>query len=139
MGRAGDRFPLLKSLLERCLSLHAEDRPGASDALGALEGLKADPCSYRPAGHGAGVLADRWFQVGVMDTGLQVFLVNVLKLLLQTAAASDVGSCQQQVSLACVDRKHAIGVPCQGFCFIGCSCLGSLCPLLGMGVVNQRV
>ena len=60
---AGDRFPLLKPLLERCLSLHAEDRLSASEAMRAVESLRADPCAYRPAGRGAGILADRWFQV----------------------------------------------------------------------------
>ena len=63
MAEAGDRSPLIKPLLERCLSLHAEDRPAASQALRAVEGLRADPCAYRPVGHGAGVLADRWFKV----------------------------------------------------------------------------
>ncbi|CAM9339472.1 unnamed protein product [Ectocarpus fasciculatus] len=62
VAEAGDRFSLLKPLLERCLSLHAEDRPAAAEALRALEALRADPCAYRPAGHGAGILADRWFQ-----------------------------------------------------------------------------
>ncbi|CAN0141662.1 unnamed protein product [Pylaiella littoralis] len=62
VAEAGGRSPPLKPLLERCLSLHAEDRPTAAEALRALESLRADPCAYRPAGHGAGVLADRWFQ-----------------------------------------------------------------------------
>ncbi|CAN0536760.1 unnamed protein product, partial [Ectocarpus sp. 12 AP-2014] len=62
VAEAGDRFSLLKPLLERCLSLHAEDRPAAAEALRALEALRADPCAYHPAGHGAGILADRWFQ-----------------------------------------------------------------------------
>lgn len=63
VAEAGNRSPLLKPLLERCLCLHAEDRPSSAEALRALEGLRADPCAYRPAGHGAGVLADRWFKV----------------------------------------------------------------------------
>lgn len=66
MADAGQRFPLLKPLLERCLSLHGEDRPSSAEALRALEGLRADPCAYRPAGHGGGVLADRWFKVRKM-------------------------------------------------------------------------
>ena len=64
MARAGARFPVLKLLLERCLSLHAEDRPTAVDVLCSLEAIREDPCAYSPAGHGGGVLADRWFQVG---------------------------------------------------------------------------
>ncbi|CBJ30261.1 conserved unknown protein [Ectocarpus siliculosus] len=64
VAEAGDRFSLLKPLLDRCLSLHAEDRPAAAEALRALEALRADPCAYHPAGHGAGILADRWFQEG---------------------------------------------------------------------------
>lgn len=63
--RASGRCPLLKALLERCLCLHAEDRPTAADAARAVEGLRLDPCAYRPAGHGAGVLADRWFKARV--------------------------------------------------------------------------
>lgn len=63
VAEAGNRSPLLKPLLERCLCLHAEDRPSSAEALRALEGLRADPCVYHPAGHGAGVLADRWFKV----------------------------------------------------------------------------
>lgn len=63
MASAGARFLLLKPLLDRCLSLHAEDRPTAAEAMRALERLRGDPCVYRPAGHGAGVLADRWFKV----------------------------------------------------------------------------
>ena len=63
VARAGARFPVLKPLLERCLSLHAEDRPTAIDVLRSLEAIREDPCSYSPAGHGGGVLADRWFQV----------------------------------------------------------------------------
>ncbi|CAM9215529.1 unnamed protein product, partial [Laminaria digitata] len=59
---AGARFPVLRSLLERCLSLHAEDRPAAVDVLRSLEAIREDPCAYSPAGHGGGVLADRWFQ-----------------------------------------------------------------------------
>ncbi|CAM9797702.1 unnamed protein product [Ascophyllum nodosum] len=76
---AGDRFPLLKPLLERCLSLHAEDRLSASEAMRAVESLRADPCAYRPAGHGAGILADRWFQeeqkerCRVLDARLHVY------------------------------------------------------------------
>lgn len=66
MAEAGERSPLLKPLLERCLSLHAEDRPAADEALRSLESLRADPCAYHPAGHGAGILADRWFQVRVI-------------------------------------------------------------------------
>lgn len=63
VAEAGHHSPLLRPLLERCLSLHAEDRPSSTEALRALEGLRADPCAYLPAGHGAGVLADRWFKV----------------------------------------------------------------------------
>lgn len=61
--RAGELIPALKPLVERCLCLHAEDRPTAADAARALENLRGDPCTYQPARHGAGVLADRWFRV----------------------------------------------------------------------------
>ena len=61
---ASARLPVLKPLLERCLSLHAEDRPAAVDVLRSIEAIREDPCAYSPAGHGGGVLADRWFQVG---------------------------------------------------------------------------
>ncbi|CAM9665429.1 unnamed protein product, partial [Scytosiphon promiscuus] len=62
VAEAGSRFSLVKPLLESCLSLHAEDRPAAAEALRSLEVFRADPCAYRPAGHGAGILAERWFQ-----------------------------------------------------------------------------
>ncbi|CAN0341971.1 unnamed protein product, partial [Ectocarpus sp. 12 AP-2014] len=62
VAEAGARFSVLKPLLERCLNLHAEDRPAAAEALRALEVIRADPCAYHPAGHGAGIMADRWFQ-----------------------------------------------------------------------------
>ncbi|CAM9920296.1 unnamed protein product, partial [Hapterophycus canaliculatus] len=59
VAEAGNRFPLVKPLLESCLNLHAEDRPAAAEALCSLESLRADPCAYRPAEHGAGIPADR--------------------------------------------------------------------------------
>lgn len=75
VAEAGNRSPLLKPLLERCLSLHAEDRPSSAEALRTLESLRADPCAYRPAGHGAGVLADRWFKVRELTT-LRCFVAH---------------------------------------------------------------
>lgn len=81
MADAGVRFPVLKPLLERCLSLHAEDRPSASETMRALEGHRADPCTYHVAGHGAGVLAERWFQVDFAGTHHSTIVVATSSIL----------------------------------------------------------
>ncbi|CAM9120240.1 unnamed protein product, partial [Chrysoparadoxa australica] len=68
VGHAGQKFRKLKPLICRCLSLHAEDRPTASQAQRSLQDLKHDLGLYSPHGHGGGVLVERWVREELKET-----------------------------------------------------------------------